>query len=209
MIQQPLCKYRNNYWAVICCIVLISPMSFAAGSGIEDMEPPFGSGYTPELESEKLTNKGYRSYQQALYYATKDTPNGDAKSRTALKNAERFLRRAAKKDQKNIRAFALLGTVLALRDQPRKAIGAFNFALQLNAKYYDAWLQRAKVLLQMGLLEDVRKSFVVLERNEPEMATDLLASIDGWIAARQGRLQVSPLTEPENQFISWRTAHND
>lgn len=208
MLQQPLYEYCNRFWAAILCIALISPMSFAAGSGIADMEPPFGSGYTPELESEKLTNKGYRSYQQALYYATQNTPNGDAKSRTALKNAEQFLRRAAKKDQKNIRAFALLGTVMALRGQPRKAIGAFNFVLQLNSKYYDAWLQRAKVLLQMGLLEDVRKSFVVLERNEPEMATDLLVAIDAWITARQDRQQVNPLTETESQFIAWRTAHS-
>ena len=53
---------------VLFALTLALPHGFAAGSGIEDMEPPFGSGYTPEQESQKLANKGYRSYQQALYY---------------------------------------------------------------------------------------------------------------------------------------------
>ena len=175
------------------------PIGHAAGSGIEDMEPPFSSGYPPEQESEKLTNKGYRSYQQALYFGSQKTPNGDAKARTALKSAEKFLRRAAKKDQKNIRAFGLLGEVLARSEQPRKAIGAFNFALQLNPKYYNAWLQRAKVLLGMGLFEDVKKSYIVLARNDAEMATELLITIDTWAADRE-----EALTTPESSFMEWR-----
>jgi tetratricopeptide (TPR) repeat protein len=136
---------------------------------------------------------------KALYFGSQETPNGDAKARTALKSAEKFLRRAAKKDQKNIRAFGLLGEVLARSEQPRKAIGAFNFALQLNPKYYNAWLQRAKVLLGMGLFEDVKKSYIVLARNDAEMATELLITIDTWAADRE-----EALTTPESSFMEWR-----
>ena len=124
-----------------------------------------------------------------------------AKSRTALKKAHKYLRQAAKKDQKNVRAFALLGEVLAMQGEQRKAIGAFTFALQLSPKYFDAWLSRAKVLLDMGLLSDVQKSYEVLARNEPDLANDLLAAIDIWLTQRQ-----SPLSDADGAFKEWRNS---
>ena len=186
---------------VLFALTLALPHGFAAGSGIEDMEPPFGSGYTPKQESQKLANKGYRSYQQALYYQSLGTPKDAAKSRTALKKAHKYLRQAAKKDQKNVRAFALLGEVLAMQGEQRKAIGAFTFALQLSPKYFDAWLSRARVLLDMGLLSDVQKSYDVLARNEPDLANELLAAIDIWLTQRQ-----SPLSDADGAFMEWRNS---
>lgn len=186
---------------VLFALTLAHPQGLAAGSSIEDMEPPFGSGYAPEQESQKLANKGYRSYQQALYYQSLDTPNDAAKSKTALKKAQKYLRQAAKKDQKNVRAFALLGDVLAMQGERRKAIGAFNFALQLSPKYFDAWLSRAKVLLDMGLVNDVQKSYAVLARNEPDLANDLLAAIDIWLTERE-----LPLSDAEGAFMEWRNS---
>ncbi len=195
MNQQPLSKST----VLLLTLLLASANCLAAGSSIEGMEPPFSSGYAPKQESEKLTNKGYRSLQQALYYQTLETPNDRAKARTALKKAQKYLRQAAKKDQKNIRAFALLGEVLAVSEEPRKAIGAFNFALQLNPKYYEAWLQRAKVLLDMGLLDDVKKSHAVLARNEPDLAKALIVAIDAWLSERE-----QPLDDAETTFMKWR-----
>ena len=195
MNQQPLSKST----VLLLTLLLACTNCFAAGSSIEGMEPPFSSGYAPKQESEKLTNKGYRSLQQALYYQTLETPNDRAKARTALKKAQKYLRQAAKKDQKNIRAFALLGEVLAASEEPRKAIGAFNFALQLNPKYYEAWLQRAKVLLGMGLLDDVKKSHAVLARNEPDLAKALIVAIDAWLSERE-----QPLDDAETTFMKWR-----
>ena len=197
MNQQPLSKSV----VLLLTLLLASANCLAAGSSIEDMEPPFSSGYAPKQESEKLTNKGYRSLQQALYYRTLATPNDAAKARTALKKAQKYLRQAAKQDQKNIRAFALLGEVLAVNEEPRKAIGAFNFALQLNPKYYEAWLQRAKVLLDMGLLDDVKKSHTVLARNEPDLAKALMVSVDTWLTERE-----QPFDDVETAFMEWRNA---
>ncbi|MEC7976020.1 MAG: hypothetical protein VX142_09390, partial [Pseudomonadota bacterium] len=113
----------------------------------------------------------------------------------------KFLRQAAKKDQKNVRAFALLGEVLAMQGEQRKAIGAFTFALQLSPKYFDAWLSRAKILLDMGLLSDVQKSYDVLARNEPDLANELLAAIDIWLTQRQ-----SPLSDADGAFKEWRNS---
>ena len=188
---------------MLFALTLASPNCLAAGSSIEDMEPPFGSGYAPEQESEKLTNKGYRSYQQALYHQSLDTANDAAKTRAALKRAHKYLRQAAKKDQKNMRAFLLLGKVLAMQGELRKAIGAFNFALQLSPKYYDAWLSRAEVLVTMGLVGDVQKSYAVLARNERDLASELLVAIDICLAGRE-----LPLSDADSAFMEWRTSQN-
>ena len=115
--------------------------------------------------------------------------------------AAKYLRQAAKKDQKNVRAFALLGEVLAMQGELRKAIGAFNFALKLSPKYFDAWLSRAKVLLDMGLVSDVQKSYTVLARNEPDLANELLAAIDIWLTERE-----LPLNDTDGAFIEWRNS---
>ena len=149
---------------MLFALTLASPNCLAAGSSIEDMEPPFGSGYAPEQESEKLTNKGYRSYQQALYHQSLDTANDAAKTRAALKRAQIFTS-SREERSKNARVPAIRQG-LSNAGELRKAIGAFNFALQLSPKYYDAWLSRAEVLLTMGLVGDVQKSYAVLARNE-------------------------------------------
>ena len=120
-------------------------------------------------------------------------------SQKGIKKAQKFLRQAAQKDQKNVRAFALLGEVLAMQGESRKAIGAFNFALQLSPKYYSAWLQRARVLLVMGLVNDVQKSYVVLARNEPDLANELLVAIDTWLTNRE-----QPLSEADCALMEWR-----
>ena len=130
------------------------------------MEPPFGSGYTPEQESQKLANKGYRSYQQALYYQSLGTPKDAANPEPRSKRHKSF---CAKRPRKTKRMFAPSTLRRSAGDARRtcKAIGAFTFALQLSPKYFDAWLSRAKILLDMGLLSDVQKSYDVLARNEP------------------------------------------
>jgi len=195
MNRQPLSQIA----LLLSVLVIASPSGFAAGTSIEDMEPPFGSGYAPKQESEKLFNKGYRSYQQALYFRSLETENDNAKAQKALKKAKKYLRQAAKKDQKNIRAFSVLGEVLAASEEPRKAIGAFNFALQLDPKYYEAWLHRAEALLDMGLLDDVKKSHIVLARNEPDLADTLMVAIDAWLTERE-----QPLDDDETAFMQWR-----
>jgi hypothetical protein len=51
----------------------------------------------------------------------------------------------------------------------------------------------------MCLFEDVKKSYMVLARNDAEMATELLITIDTWAADRE-----EALTTPESSFMEWR-----
>ena len=212
MNQQALSKLS----ALLLGMMLFNPACLAAQTDTAPSTQPLSEALEPAENSAQLTDKGYSSYQQALFYATFETPEGDLAAQNALNNAENLFRQAAEKDQSNLRALNLLGEVLALSAQPRKAIGAFNFALQVNPKYYPAWLARARVLLAMGVFSDVKMSYLVLARNEPAMAIELIAAIDDWIAQRENALLEGTLleggsledqlTEAETDFIEWRLA---
>ena len=212
MNQQALSKLS----ALLLGMMLFNPACLAAQTNTAPSTQPLSEALEPAENSAQLTDKGYSSYQQALFYTTFETPEGDLAAQNALNNAENLFRQAAEKDQTNLRALNLLGEVLALSAQPRKAIGAFNFALQVNPKYYPAWLARARVLLAMGVFSDVKMSYLVLARNEPAMAIELIAAIDDWIAQRENALLEGTLleggsledqlTEAETDFIEWRLA---
>jgi len=50
---------------------------------------------------------------------------------------------------------------------------------------------------------DVQKSYAVLSRNEPDLASELLAAIDIWLAGRE-----LPLNDADSAFMEWRTSQN-
>ena len=212
MNQQAISKLS----ALLLGMMLFNPACLAAQTDPAPSTQPLSEALEPAENSAQLTDKGYSSYQRALLYASFETPEGDLAAQNELNNAENLFRQAAEKNRSNLRALNLLGEVFALSAQPRKAIGAFNFALQINPKYYPAWLARASVLLAMGMLNDVKMSYLVLARNEPAMAAELMAAIDDWIAQREnplpeatlleGGLLKDQLTEAETAFIEWRLA---
>ena len=53
----------------------------------------------------------------------------------------------------------------------------------------------------MGLLDDVKKSHIVLARNEPDLADTLMVAIDAWLTERE-----QPLDDDETAFMQWRNA---
>ena len=214
MNQQAISKLS----ALLLGMMLFNPACLAAQTNTAPSAQPLSEALEPAENSAQLTDKGYSSYQRALLYASFETPEGDLAAQNELNNAENLFRQAAEKNRSNLRALNLLGEVFALSAKPRKAIGAFNFALQINPKYYPAWLARARVLLAMGLLNDVKMSYLVLARNEPAMAAELMAAIDDWIAQRENPLPEATLlesgllkdqlTEAETAFIEWRLAQD-
>ena len=142
-------------WSLVTCLLITHSVTAAPAtkSQMEQGEAPFGDGYEQSLQSKKYFNKGNRAYSKAIELI-KDGKTGAAERE--LRNAEKELRKSAKADQKNLAAFSLLGKVYARLGESRKSVGAFNYALQLNPKHYDSWLERAKVLLEMGLRSEVK-----------------------------------------------------
>jgi len=202
--QQALSMQRYLLSAAVLTISLASMPNKAFAASPDNTDQFEKLERAAEEHSKQLTEKAFSHYQQTLYYLSQETPAGALAAQAELSVAEQSLRQAIREDNNNVRASSLLGEVLALAEQPRKAIGAFNYALRINPKYYIAWLHRAKVLLNMGLLDDVKRSYVVLFRSEPELAAALMGSIDAWIAQRQDTLLTSTLTNAETHFMEWR-----
>ena len=78
--------------------------------------------------------------------------------------------KAVKLDQENYKAFSELGYALEKKGEPRKAIGAYNFSLRINPRYYLAWRYRGEALIQLGLIKDAKESYMVLFKNDQELA---------------------------------------
>ena len=184
-------------WSLFTCLLITHSVAAAPAtkSQMEQGEAPFGDGYEQSLQSKKYFNKGNRAYSKAIELI-KDGKTGAAERE--LRNAEKELRKSAKADQKNLAAFSLLGKVYARLGESRKSVGAFNYALQLNPKHYDSWLERAKVLLEMGLRSEVKQSFNVLERSAPNMAESLLKAI---ITFKEQRTAI--MSTEEVAFFEW------
>ena len=184
-------------WSLVTCLLITHSLIAApeTKSQMEQGEAPFGDGYEKSLQSKKYFNKGKRAYSKAIGHIE------EGKTRAAqieLENAEKELRKSAKADQKNLAAFSLLGKVYARLGENRKSVGAFNYALQLNPKHYESWLDRAKVLLEMGLRPEVKQSFTVLERSVPNMADSLLKAIIEFKKQRK-----APMSSEEVAFFEW------
>ncbi len=192
-----MCISTLKVWSLVTCLLITHSVTAAPAtkSQMEQGEAPFGDGYEQSLQSKKYFNKGNRAYSKAMKLIE------DGKTRAAereLKNAEKELRKSAKADQKNLAAFSLLGKVYSRLGESRKSVGAFNYALQLNPKHYDSWLERAKVLLEMDLRSEVKQSFNVLERGAPNMAESLLKAI---ITFKEQR--TAPMSTEEVTFFEW------
>ena len=75
-----------------------------------------------------------------------------------------------------------LGYALRKTGELRKALGAYNYALGLKPDFFEAVEYRGEAYLALGMLEKAQSAYMVLFRNQPALAGDLLTAMDGWAA---------------------------
>ena len=85
-----------------------------------------------------------------------------------------------------------------INGEQRKAIGAYNFSLRINPRYYLAWRYRGEALIQLGLIKGAKESYMVLFKNDQELAAQLMTSFDEWLA----QIETTGSLEKE-EFIEW------
>lgn len=207
-----LLTHKSGHFAMLLATALLvfgiltgKPSAHAQASAMESLEPPFSDGKTDAQRAIKLANQGVRFFSKAeALFARVDSAKNEREKKNiqrqadeALESATERLRAAAKLDQRNYSTFTALGRALAASDDTRRAVGAYNFALQLNSKYYDAWYHRALALLELGLYDEVKKSHEVLARNEALLATRLREDLVRW---RQDAKASEPVT---SDFADW------
>lgn len=131
-------------------------------------------------------------------------------SREEFQVAANYFGRALKLDLNHYEAANELGYALRKSGDYRKAIGAYNFALVIKPDFYEAIEYRGEAYFALGMLDRARDAYMVLFRNDLQLAAQLLqvmgasgagardsdqplsADFAAWVRERQAIAEVTP-----------------
>ncbi|XOV84122.1 MAG: tetratricopeptide repeat protein [bacterium] len=194
--------------AALCAflLALASTVVYAAGSSAGSVSDSAGEGLDPVQMSAKAFRTGIKHRDRALKLearaAAATTDNARAK---LLEKAKKSFNKAATKqgqalelDPQNYKAANELGFALRKTGDFRKAIGAYNYALDLNPKFHPATEYRAEAYLALGMYEKTRNAYMTLFREEPALADQLMTHIDSWRQANRDNR-----SEDAQAFVQW------
>jgi len=211
---------RKPATALVAIIPLLLGLLFASpsyaaggggGGGLGSIPADAGRQLTPEQQSAKSLKSGIRLRDKALKAEAKAAKAKTDKARDKqLARAQKQFKKAIEKqgralqqDPRNYKAANELGFALRKTGDYRRAIGAYNYALEINPDYHQATEYRAEAFLALGLLKQTQESYMLLFRNDRDLANMLMGKIDAWAAAKQTAPEGSSLSESETAFIDW------
>lgn len=196
---------------VVISACLLAPQSFAAGSGgggglSGSTSSTPARKLSPEQLSEKTMRAGIRERDRALKHEAKAASAKSDKAREkSLKKAKKYYEKAIAKqgeairhDPQNYKAANELGFALRKTGDYRKAIGAYNYALELNPNFHQATEYRGEAFLALGFYDQTKQSYMILFRNDQSLASELMAKFEIWVAGRNGDLSAE-----EAEFAAW------
>jgi tetratricopeptide (TPR) repeat protein len=161
---------------------------------------------SPEQQSAKLFRAGLKHRERALKYEAKAGKAKSEKSqKKSLAKAQKAYKKALSKqadamrvDPQNYKAANELGFALRKTGDYKKAIGAYNYALELNPNFHPATEYRAEAFLVLGLYKQTQQSYMQLFRGDRTLADQLMVTIDSWIETKGDALEPA-----EVEFVSW------
>jgi tetratricopeptide (TPR) repeat protein len=195
----------------ILLLTLVLPVAgWSAGSGGGgfsggDIGPATSTRkQSPEQVSAGWYKQGVKAKERAWKLEEKaGKATKDAKRDKLLADARKQYQKAAdaqatalKANEKNYEAANELGYALRKTGDYRKAIGAYNYALQLKPDFYPAIEYRGEALLLMGFIDEAKDAYMTLFRNDRALADQLMATMEKWHAAQ-------PEGEAKATFSGW------
>ena len=191
------------------CLTLIGPVALAAGSGGGgglSSVPTNSRALSPEQLSEKAMRAGIRERDKAhKQEARAADASSDKKREKALAKAQKHYKKAISKqgeavrhNPRNYKALNELGYALRKTGDYRKAIGAYNMALDINPKFHEATEYRGEAFLALGFLNETKQSYMILFRHDRELAAQLMDRIQNWATEKDGTEDPA-----EVDFIAW------
>jgi tetratricopeptide (TPR) repeat protein len=176
------------------------------GAGGEDL---IGAQENAQSAARQYYQAGFESKQAALALEQEAAAAADDQQEALLERAHASWLAAAtaqgkalKLDLNDHEAANELGFALRKSGQHRKALGAYNFALTIRPDFYPAIEYRGEAYLALGRLEDAKTAYLILFRNEPDLAARLLAAMESapigqeafqaWVAERKLLAAVTP-----------------
>lgn len=179
--------------SLVVAAVVGTTSAMASGSG------GGGAAGVPTTPSSKadvsLEERLQKTYAAGLKYKARAwKAEQKAESAKTEKNKNRQLGRAQKDYKKAQDEFAKvlqenpqdykaaneLGYVLRKQGHFKKAIGAYNYALQLFPEFDQAIEYRAEAFVATGFYDEAKDAYMHLFRSNSELAEELLASMRKW-----------------------------
>jgi len=165
-----------------------------------------GRSLTPAQISGKAFRSGLKHRDRALKYEAKAAKAKSEKSRDkSLAKAQKAYKKAIEKQAEAVRIFAEnykaaneLGFALRKTGDYRKAIGAYNYALELNPNFHPATEYRGEAFLALGLYDQTKQSYMQLFRNDRTLADQLMVVINTWVEEKGDGLEPA-----EEEFVFW------
>jgi tetratricopeptide (TPR) repeat protein len=105
----------------------------------------------------------------------------DRKSAAMLDRAEQHYRKALDHDESLHQAWSSLGYTLRQRGRHPEALAAYDRALALEPRYAEAVEYRAEAYLELGRLDDAKRSYVQLVGSARPFADELMAKMEAWV----------------------------
>ena len=201
-----------RYRLVIVTILMscaAGQLTWAAGSSSSGNAGvlPTTPAQSPEQQAQRALKQGIRHRDRALKYEQKAADASSDKRRDkALKRVVKEWQKAIAKqrdalrhDPRSYQAASELGYALRKTGEFNKALGAYNYALEINPDFHQAVEYRAEALLALGQYKAVQEAYMALFRNDRPLADQLMLAMDRWLVDSR----VAELSDPEASFASW------
>ncbi len=185
---------------------LITTFAVAAGSGAGSVADHGTDGQDPVEMSAKALKTGIKHRDRGLKLEAKAAAASTDKARAKLeeKALKAFSKAVTKQgealelDPQNYRAANELGYALRKTGDYRKAIGAYNYALDIKPDFHQATEYRAEAYLALGMYDKTQRAYMTLFREAPTLADQLMVSIDTWHQTNS-----NDLSEDARAFAQW------
>jgi tetratricopeptide (TPR) repeat protein len=97
-------------------------------------------------------------------------------------------------DESHAQAASELGYALRRTGRFEQAIGWYDHALRVNPDLLEAVEYRGEAYLEIGELEGAKAAYMELFRGNPDLAGQLLAAMEAWVAKT---------VDPDPGFSDW------
>ena len=199
-------KIAQSTFILVIALSMADIVQAAGSGGGSDTTYGTSRGLSLEQQSAKAFRAGIKLRDRALNMEAKanaaETPNKRDKLNT---RAQKLFSKAVEKqgeavrlDPQNYKAANELGFALRKTGDYRKAIGAYNYALDINPNFHQATEYRAEAYLALGLYEQTQQAYLRLFRESRELADQLMLRFDVWTESRPAEL-----SSAEAAFVAW------
>ena len=208
-------KYTIYLAAIILLIPAYSAHAASGGSSGGSFSQPRVQ-LSPEQKAAAAYESGIKHRDKAAKYeqtAATETPGKklaklEKKITREYGKAIKNYRKAIKYNSDFYEIHGSLGYALRKVGRFDESLAAYDESLRINPSYGNAVEYRGEAYLGLNRLGDAKNAYMMLFRNEPALANQLLAAMTEWVAAQRGASTSVDSATVEN-FAAWVQQRNE